>query len=299
VKIGDQDFPNLLRKPSGFYWNAPPRSREHFGSIPLGKELNDEALARYCAAQRSLERWRQERSAGRAGLVPPRGTIDWLLWDYFNHRWFAKLPEKTGKDYRNKLRAMTNFRLLDGSRFGSLPWRTVEAKHTDRLHEMMCFAEDGGLRETYARAVMHTARLVWNWAKRYHRKHFEFNPFEDMRLAAPDPRTVKWEPAQVWKFCQKAQEMGRLSVALAAVFCYELGQRVGDARRMCRSAFDGDSIICVEQGKTAKRLVLPVSKVLASYVAKVPGDRDELVMKREDRQTLQGLRYVKGGVRGP
>jgi integrase len=80
-----------------------------------------------------------------------------------------------------------------------------------------------------------------------------------MRLQASDPRTVKWEPAQVWRFCQTAEEIGRLSVALAAVFCYEIGQRVGDARAMCRSTFDGDGVICIEQGKTGRRLVLPVS----------------------------------------
>ena len=102
-----------------------------------------------------------------------------------------------------------------------------------------------------------------------------------MRLAALDPRTVKWEADQVWKFCKKAEDMGRLSVAMAALFCYELGQRVGDARRMCRSAFEGDAIICVEQGKTGKRLAPPVSKVLAEYVTKVPGDRDELVINEK------------------
>jgi hypothetical protein len=251
---------DLLRKSSGFYWNAPPAARAGgFGSIPLGKELDDEALDRYLRAQKALARWREQKAAGGAGGVPAAGTIDWLFWDYFNHRWFTELPDKTARDYRNKLRAMANFRLLDGQRFGALVWKELEAQHTDKLYEMMCFAEDGGLRETYARAIMHTARLVWNWAKRYHRKEFQWNPFEGMRLQASDPRTVKWEPAQVWRFCQTAEEIGRLSVALAAVFCYELGQRVGDARAMCRSTFDGDGVICIEQGKTGRRLVLPMS----------------------------------------
>jgi integrase-like protein len=127
-------------------------------------------------------------------------------------------------------------------------------------------------------AVMHTARLVWNWAKRYHRGEFQWNPFEGMRLEGSDPRTVKWEPAQVWKFCKKAEQMDRLSVALVAVLCYELGQRVGDARVMCRSAFEGNGIICVEQNKTRKRLVLPVSDILAGYVAKAPAEREAIVV---------------------
>jgi integrase len=164
-------------------------------------------------------------------------------------------------------------------------WREIEAIHTDKLYELMCYADDGGLRETYARAVMHTARIVWNWAQRYLRKEFEFNPFDGMRLETPDARTVRWEPAQVWQFCRTAEEMGLLSAALVAVFCYELGQRPGDARKMCRSCFEGAAIIVVEQGKTGKQLLLPVSDVLAEFVDKVPGDRNELVVnERTGRQ---------------
>ncbi|HVB81212.1 MAG TPA: tyrosine-type recombinase/integrase [Candidatus Binataceae bacterium] len=200
------------------------------------------------------------------------------MWDYFNHRRFRELPTKTAGDYRNKLRAMANFRLLNGDRFGALPWVEIEANHTDKLYELMCYANDGGLRESYARAVMHTARIVWNWAERYHRREFQWNPFKGMKLPSADARTIKWEPEQVWMFCKTAEEMSRLSVALVAVFCYELGQRVGDARRMCRSMFEDDGIICVEQGKTGKRLVLPVSDVLQSYVVKVPSGREELVI---------------------
>jgi integrase len=71
---------------------------------------------------------------------------------------------------------------------------------------------------------------------------------------------------------------GRLSGAPVAVFCYELGQRAGDVRRMCRSIFEDDGIIGIEQGKTGKRLVLPISDVLQSYVVRVPAGREELVI---------------------
>jgi hypothetical protein len=92
------------------------------------------------------------------------------------------------------------------------------------------------------------------------------------------PAHPKWEPAQVWKFCKNAEQIGSLSVALVAVLCYELGQRVGDAHVMCRSAFEGNGIICIEQNKTRKRLVLPVSDILAGYVAKAPAEREALVV---------------------
>jgi integrase len=139
--------------------------------------------------------------------------------------------------------------------------------------------------------VDHTT--IFRWIQAYLRKEFEFNPFDGMRLQTPDPRTVRWEPAQVWKFCQTAEEMGLLSAALVAVFCYELGQRPGDARAMCRSAFEGDAIICVEQGKTGKRLLLPVSDVLAGYIAKVSGDRDELVVNERTGRQYEDYEFSK------
>lgn len=279
MRIGDQKFPNLRRKPSGFYWEGPPAARSAgFGTIPLGKELDGAALERYARAQQALGQWRARVRSSDTVDLPEARTVDRLLWDYFNHRRFLELPKKTADDYRNKLRTMANFRLLNGERFGALPWVEIEANHTDKLYELMCYGKDGGTRESYARAVMHTARIVWNWAERYYRKEFQWNPFKDMRLPSADARTVKWEPEQVWKFCKVAEDLGRLSVALVAVFCYELGQRVGDARGMCRSMFESEGIICIEQGKTSKRLVLPVSEVLKRYVAKAPAGRDELVI---------------------
>lgn len=291
MKLGGKHFPNLIRKPSGFYWNAPPAARPLFGSISLGKELDLEA---YYRAEASLARWRRERKAKKVEETGPRyGTVDWLLCDYMNHRWFTKRPKKTRTDYRNKLLAMANFRLLDGTRFGDLPWTDINAKHTDKLHEMMCFAGDGGLREAYARAVMHTARIVWNWAKRYHNKSFHFNPFDGMRLETPDPRPVKWEHDQVVRFLAKAEQMGRLSVGMVAVFCYELGQRVGDARKMTRSMFEGDGIICFEQGKTGKQMTLPVSPVLKAWVDKMPQGRDELVVNETTGRVYEDYELSK------
>src|SRR5579883_1956198 len=147
MKVKDQHFPNLLIKRSGFYWNAPPRARAAgFGSIPLGKQLDTEALERYAAAQCRLEEWRKEQNKD----APARtGTIDWLIADYMKHRWYTEKGKKTKDDYRNKLLALANFRLESGRRFGSLSWTIIEPRHTDKLYELMCFAEDGSLRQPY------------------------------------------------------------------------------------------------------------------------------------------------------
>lgn len=291
MKLNGKLYPNLIRKRSGFYWNAPPAARSQFGSISLGKELDFEA---YHRAQAALERWRKERRTCKVDGQSRGGTVDWLVAEYQEHRWFQKrLGEKTKIDYRNKLAAMANFRLLNGSRFGELPWREIEPEETDKLFEMMCRAEGGRLRETYARATMHTARLVWNWAKRYQRKEYSHNPWEGMRLPVPDPRQVTWTHDQLLRFIRQAEEMGLISVGLAAVFCYELGQRLGDARKMCRSMFEDEGIVVFEQGKTGKRMVLPVSPTFRAWVAKVPASRNELVMSERTGRLYEDYELSK------
>jgi integrase len=127
-------------------------------------------------------------------------------------------------------------------------------------------------------------------------REFEQNPFEDMRLEAPDPRKIKWEPGQVLRFCRKAEELGQLSVAVGAMFCYELGQRVGDARRLTRGAFERKRIRVV-QHKTDTELMLPVSEVLLSYVEKVPIDQRQLVLNERTGEPYQDYELSKAAAK--
>jgi hypothetical protein len=105
----------------------------------------------------------------------------------------------------------------------------------------------------------------------------------------PDAR---WLARQVWIFCQKAEEMGRLSVAEAAILCYELGHRPVDARQMMRSAFEGNKIRVI-QSKTGTELLLPVSDVLAGWIAKVPADQQQLVLNERTGRPYEDYELSK------
>lgn len=221
--------------------------------------------------QRALKKWRDEKKhRGDPVAGPIRGTVDWLIAEYQNTTLFTDPREKTRTDYRNKLKALANFRLQDGERFGDKLWSKIEARHADKLYQGLRIGPSGD-RQAYAR-LMVQAKVVWNYARRYHRREFKENQFAAMKLKTLPARGVKWTPAQVWAFCDKAEEMGRLSVAVAAVICYELGQRPGDARTLCRTAFEGDRIRVV-QGKTGTELLLPVSDLLTSCIEKLPPEQ--------------------------
>jgi integrase len=112
-------------------------------------------------------------------------------------------------------------------------------------------------------------------------------------------RNIKWLPSQVRQLVETAEKNGRLSIALAALFCYERGQRPGDARQLERGAFEGGDKSRVVQSKTDKELLLPVSKTLAGAVAKVPLEQSMLVLDEKTAKpyTITRLSHVVAEIR--
>lgn len=280
MKIAGKRYPNLIRKPSGFYWNPPPGSRGVFSTTAFGKEFGPEQMERYYLREASLARWRAEQK----GLTAPRApddTVDALFRDYLESTKVTQTARRTQDEYRRCLTALADFPLEDGSRFGDQVWATLKFRHADALFKLFVYDENQDPRPVYARGCMAVARQAWNWARRAQEEQFKVNPFEKMGLKAPKARKVKWTSSEVLQFIAKAEEMGLISVGLAAVLCYELGQRVSDARRMLRSAFarvDGRLAVTVVQQKTEVELLLPVSNILECWLDKVPEDRPHLVV---------------------
>jgi hypothetical protein len=62
---------------------------------------------------------------------------------------------------------------------------------------------------------------------------------------------------------------------------------------MCRSMFEDEGIIVFEQGKTRKRMVLPVSLVLRAWVTKIPVSRNELVVSERTGRLYEDYELSK------
>jgi integrase len=292
-------YANLEQNKSGFYWKPPPAARAVFTSSPLGKELNRDALAQYYRRQEALAQWRLERK----GLIPgakPIGpdTVDSLFRDYQSKSIdVLQCAERTKTEYRRSLTALADFPLQDGTRFGDQPWATLRGSHADALYFLFRENEDGKERDVYARGVFAVARQAYYWAKRGREKEWKMNPFAEMGLKVPKGRKVKWTAVEVWAFINKAEQMGAISVGMAAVLCYELGQRVSDARKSTRSMFemlpDGRMGVLVEQQKTGVELLLPVSDVLAAWLKKIPADQELLVVNEQTGQPYKDWELSK------
>jgi integrase len=287
MRIGATKFPNLLPKRLaggrvGYYWNPPPDARKVF----VGEALGDEAdmasvMGKWSAAQKRLKAWRGDVKAGSVSVVPgPKfDSTDWLLEDYKASTWFTERAEKTQSDYRAKLAFVCNFRLADGRRFGDVPWVAVRPPHADKLYQAWVHGPDGD-RVPYALSCHRLARILFYWGEHaYSDRAPPKNPFTKLKAKAPPARRIKWLPSEVRRFVEAAEKNGRLSVAVAALLCYELGQRVTDARILLRCAFeDGGKKVRVIQSKTNKELLLPVSHVLAACIAKLPAGQNQLVV---------------------
>lgn len=142
--------------------------------------------------------------------------------------------------------------------------------------------------------MVRQARAAWNWAAGEYDEQWgdRRNPWKHPRVETPEPRTIKWQPWEVRAFCETAERHHRLSLALAAMFSYELGQRIGDARRAMRSQFEG-SRVRVTPTKTRKELLLPVSDALADWVAKVPRGQAHLVLNERTGQPYEDYELSK------
>jgi integrase len=164
---------------------------------------------------------------------------------------------------------------------------TCRGRASSRRTAIGSFRLDGE-RLAYARSCVALAKRLWSYAAHFHAKQFTTNPFVKLAVGTAKPRRTKWLPSQVLRLIEAAAAHNRTSIAIATMFCYELGQRPTDARILMRSAFEAGKRIRVVQSKTDQELLLPVSDVLADWIAKIPAGQDQLVL---DEAT--GKEYTK------
>lgn len=301
MKIGPHSFPRLESRKSKtgrvwYYWAPPPGpAREVFITHPLGEELTADALRVYAEREASYAQWLAESKASvLAGTAPPAaGSVDWMLSGYQRSSHWPKSP-KSQQDYRNKLWFLRDWRLEGGRRLGSLPWLAIRGRHAAKLYQDWCWRDDETSRVPYASAVVRQARAAWNWAAGEYDEQWgdRRNPWKHPRVETPEPRTVKWEPWEVRTFCEAAEARDRLSLAMAAMFSYELGQRIGDARQAMRSQFAGGRVRVI-QNKTQKELLLPVSDALRTWLDKVPADQAQLVLNERTGKPYEDYELSK------
>ena len=191
-------------------------------------------------------------------LRKPRhdSTLLGILDSYQRSSAFTDLTPRTRADY------VRHFRGIE-TEFGSLPIAALADRRVrgDMLAWRDRLAKASPRQADYAIAIL--ARVL-SWA--HDRGLAPDNPLQRPgRIYRADRTERIWSDADEAAFMAAAPAHLRLAFLLAA----DTGQRQGDLLRMPWSAYDGDRLT-VRQGKTRRRVVMPVSARLRETLDTTP-----------------------------
>jgi hypothetical protein len=128
-----------------YYWDAPSWAKKN------GCTLSSEALGGdYAAAKQrcdellnpQFDAWRNDDSASITFNHPQVGTFDWLVATYKALPKYGRRPEKTRKSYDSALRLVSQYRLKDGRRFGSVSIASIKPATADVLFDKLRVVEE-------------------------------------------------------------------------------------------------------------------------------------------------------------
>ena len=219
-------------------------------SEALGFELS-QAISRANELNAALDAWRKGEPSG-----PQPGSVAWLIRKYQNSSKYRKLAPKSQRAYDQSLRLLEGYELPSGRSFWSFHIKAIKPQHADALYEKLQWS-GGRRRLATANAAMRVARLVWKFAIR--RGYAHINPFVAMDLESTGGKTRPALRDEVYRFVQKADEMGFASMGTAAMLAFELCQREGDViGTISWSDYRRGQGIAVRQHKTGERVAVPL-----------------------------------------
>lgn len=102
-------------------------------------------------------------------------------------------------------------------------------------------------------------RRVYNVAIKY--KVVDNNPFTNIKLDEPKPRTRLWTEEEI----QKVYSSEISSARLLSILCYEFGQRPGDILKLTFEDFKGNELT-ITQEKTGKTLIFTIPQYIKKEI---------------------------------
>lgn len=178
-----------------------------------------------------------------------------IIADYKASADFTGLRERTRADYLKHIKRIED-------KFGEMP---IAALEDPRVTQSFLKWRDGMANSPrqadYGLTVLW---LVLNWARARGLTTYR-PPARVKRLYKADRAQLIWEPQDIAKFLAVAPTR----VQHAMVLAMETGQRQGDLLTLSWNAYDGEWIE-LRQAKTARRVRVPVSKVLRPVLESIP-----------------------------
>lgn len=236
----------LRGKHAWAYYFEPPTWARRAGCLVKAEALGtDYAKAVERAELVLLPAFRSWHTGGASDLVPAGpavGSFDWLAAEYRSSPKFLRLTPRDRRDHDHRLKAVADYALKDGRRFGDLMLTKINEGVVDRLYEKLRFVTetlpDGSVRQrerlTTANHMMASCQRSWNVVRRLHPEHVPVaNPFAAMEREQSKGVTAAATYEQLLTFVAACDGAGHASIGTAALIAWHwclreehiLGQR--------------------------------------------------------------------------
>lgn len=198
------------------------------------------------------EFWREYRRLhGEGELAGQPRTIGALIDAYLKSPEFERLAPKTGEAYSSRLEKV---RKLWGDRLAA------EIRSADVLK----LRDDLAVEQSAPNETVASLSAMFSWS--IPREWRETNPCKGVPRIAKGDGFANWPDDKIELLTAHAPQ----SIYWAAMLALYTGQRRGDLLRMMWSDIDQQGLILVRQGKTGKRLWIPLHARLREILAEIP-----------------------------
>lgn len=234
------------------YW-LPSTQLRALGWAP--QRLGDDSAAAAVEAEAinaRLDEWSRSKGPEAVRLAARRGTIAWLIAEYRGSDFWRELAQRTRRDYERHLDAIAAW--CGDLPIGALSARVIYA-YRQKLATLNTPRQSNYRLQVLRLLLQHGVRCG----------ELEHNPAAKFRSFHLERREQVWSDEEIDRFLHVADTPIRLAMQLAVW----TGQRQGDVLRMQWAWIDGDWLE-LRQGKTKKRLSIPIAKPLAEILKAAP-----------------------------
>jgi integrase len=261
-----------------FYWQPAQALRLAGWRMQALPGDRAQALAKAEALNLEVDAWRRGEvapnapaAAAKRGRRAAAGSVEALIQDYKVSRFWLALADRTRKEYGWALDVIAAWA-------GDMPARAitapaVQAFYAGQLRRVEGSGKARRVVETPARAaaVVRVLRLLLGVGERLGYLAPGANPAHNPGLVVRRKRDpVLWSPAAVQHMAAVADRLGWRSIGTAILLNEWLGQREADVLALPPWQQEGGAIV-LRQGKTGRRVVLPVHLV-PHLVARLKGE---------------------------
>lgn len=229
-----------------------------------------------------LPAFRSWQTAGASDLVPAGnapGSFDWMAAEFRASPKYADLTPRGRRDHDYMLKAVSDYRLKDGRRFGSVMLKKINEGVVDLLYDKLRVVVDelpGGNkvqreRLTTANHMMASCQRAWNVVRRLHPERVPVaNPFANMERKHSKRTTPAASYEDLQRFVAACDGTGYPSIGTAALIAWHWCLREEHILGQCRDgvirAFpwsdyrpsDDRNSVVLRHWKTGEVVVMPL-----------------------------------------